>query len=70
MGLAFLETLCCKTCASLCACWRRNRDSRWWLFSPLASALARRRRCSVLVDRILFRSLPYPQDDRLVSFGV
>ena len=23
-----------------------------------------------VVDRILFRSLPYPQDDRLVSFGV
>ncbi|MGB2636480.1 MAG: ABC transporter permease, partial [Candidatus Acidiferrum sp.] len=23
-----------------------------------------------LVDRVLFRSLPYPQDDRLVSFGV
>ena len=23
-----------------------------------------------VVDRILFRSLPYPEDDRLVSFGV
>jgi hypothetical protein len=23
-----------------------------------------------VVDRILFRSLPYPQDDRLVSFGM
>src|SRR3974390_967151 len=23
-----------------------------------------------VVDRVLFRSLPYPQDDRLVSFGV
>ena len=62
--------ICCATCVMRCADFRRNPIFAITAIATLALGIGATAAVFSAVDRILFRSLPYAHDERLVSVGL